>query len=359
MCINCGINKCTCEKIITLSGPPGKRGAAGKTVVGPKGDKGDTGPQNLTVANTVFVMKNGNDSTGLVERLDKPFLTISAARIAALAAFTSRTSTSRARIVVETGEYTDKIIIDDFIDYDLNDSTVIGVTGFDCILDNGNTYSALTPGEFNAIIYGNATFTNTQSTKACLSVTNVNSGNLKVLVYCNRMMSSLHEAVMLQTGKACIYANEIYLNASGTSTKQCVNLATSSDYEVNPYLEVHNARIYTNKSGSINSCIEFSNANPGLNENYSTIILVNCEVGSWSTTRPAINGDHTGTGFGNVILKNTVIFTNSQPCIADDSSPSHLKVWAYGAYANRAPVFINGSVLVGSVVVDTDVKFNQ
>jgi hypothetical protein len=38
----------------------------------------------LVVNNTVFVMKNGSDSTGLVQRLDKPFLTIAAARAAAL-----------------------------------------------------------------------------------------------------------------------------------------------------------------------------------------------------------------------------------------------------------------------------------
>jgi hypothetical protein len=33
----------------------------------------------LPVQNTTYVMKNGSDITGLVERFDKPFLTIQAA----------------------------------------------------------------------------------------------------------------------------------------------------------------------------------------------------------------------------------------------------------------------------------------
>ena len=40
----------------------------------------------MPVENTVFVMKNGNDTTGVVERMDLPFLTINAAIAAAVVA---------------------------------------------------------------------------------------------------------------------------------------------------------------------------------------------------------------------------------------------------------------------------------
>ena len=56
---------------------------------------------NGLVANTIFVSKSGNDSTGLVERMDKPFLTISAAITACNVAFASRTVSSRVKIIVE------------------------------------------------------------------------------------------------------------------------------------------------------------------------------------------------------------------------------------------------------------------
>ena len=101
-CTTCNKNKCTCkETVITkygkagrngkaIRGPQGIPGPPGESVPGPAGPQGPPGPQNLAVNNTVFVMKNGNDTTGLVERLDKPFLTIAAARTAATTAFPTR-----------------------------------------------------------------------------------------------------------------------------------------------------------------------------------------------------------------------------------------------------------------------------
>jgi hypothetical protein len=56
-------------------------------------------------------MKNGDDATGLVERLDKPFLTIAAARTAATTAFPTRSNAARINIVVEAGTYSENIIL--------------------------------------------------------------------------------------------------------------------------------------------------------------------------------------------------------------------------------------------------------
>lgn len=58
---------------------------------GPQGPAGADGFSELIIANMVFVSKNGNDSTGLAERLDKPFLTVAAAQAAASFGFTIHT----------------------------------------------------------------------------------------------------------------------------------------------------------------------------------------------------------------------------------------------------------------------------
>lgn len=355
MCVNCGKkcnNSCQQEKVITKYGLPEK-----KTVLNMRDPSALTA---ITVKNTVFVQKNGNDTTGLVERFDKPFLTIQAAETAALAAFTSRTQTSRILIKVESGNYTGPITINDFIDYDLGNSIITNFSG-SCIKDKTTAYTATTNGAYNCIIYGNATFIGVSTSSATVSVTATTSIDLKLLIHCNQIYGTSYEAILLQTGTVVVYANKIYMDKNNTTTSQCINLATSVSYTKVPSLEVYNAKIYTNQSGSINSVIEFSNANPGLNENYSKLMLVNCEVGSWSTTRPAINGDHTGTGFGQITLKNTIIYTSAGPCIGDDSAPSILKVLAYGAYSNRNYVFgnVSSAFLVGSMNVDEDVVFNQ
>jgi parallel beta-helix repeat protein len=59
-------------------------------------NNGGGGSSNITLANSVFVAKNGNDSTGTVGRLDLPFLTIGAALAAASAGQT---------IMVYPGDY--------------------------------------------------------------------------------------------------------------------------------------------------------------------------------------------------------------------------------------------------------------
>lgn len=316
----------------------------------------------ISVKNTVFVSKNGNDSTGLVESMDYPFLTITAARAAALAAFTSRTQTDRVLVKVATGNYTDKIIVDDFIDYDLSDSIITTPAGHNCIEDNGSAYTACTSGAFTSMIYGNATLISSLANYACISITSTNSGNLRLFVSCSKVTSAIFEAIIISTGYLCVYANYIYIDNANTATSQCINLATDISYSVLPTIEVYNAKIYTNQSGSINSVIEFSNANPTLNVGYGKCMLVNCEVGCWSSTRAAINCDATGTGVGQITLKDTLIYSATTPSIKDEGSVSAvIKVYAYGSYSSTAPVFVNGTsgYVVGTLTVNSSLVFNQ
>ncbi len=66
------------------------------------------GISNLPIQNMVFVAKNGNNSTGLVGRLDKPFLTVIAAQAVA---------TSGMTIYVFAGNYTDGNLSKDGVNY--------------------------------------------------------------------------------------------------------------------------------------------------------------------------------------------------------------------------------------------------
>ena len=67
----------------------------------------------IIIENTVFVTKNGNDGTGLIERLDKPFLTITAAISAAVNA------TKPMTVMVYPGTYAENMVLKNAIDVHL------------------------------------------------------------------------------------------------------------------------------------------------------------------------------------------------------------------------------------------------
>ena len=145
----------------------------------------------LPVNRTVYVMQApiGNDVTGAVQRLDKPFATIAAARTAALAYWTGGSSpseTNRIKIVVETGVYNETIVIHDFIDYDLQDSTIIAPASpaVSCIIDKGSAYALPTNGRYTSMILGNATFISGAG-QTCLSITSIYSQNISLYIKCN------------------------------------------------------------------------------------------------------------------------------------------------------------------------------
>jgi hypothetical protein len=105
---------------------------------------------SVTIARTAFVSKNGSDSTGLIERLDKPFLTIAAAQAALVSAvgtyYTNSTSglwtsvpsaADRLCIKVFSGNYQETITLSQyFIDYDLTDAS-ISPSVATAVTDNG------------------------------------------------------------------------------------------------------------------------------------------------------------------------------------------------------------------------------
>ena len=78
---------------------------------------------SMIVQNTVFVMKNGNDWTGMAERFDRPFLTINAA-ISAWETLYSATNIP-VDIIVYAGDYREEILLANNVNVYFHKSTVV------------------------------------------------------------------------------------------------------------------------------------------------------------------------------------------------------------------------------------------
>ena len=92
----CGNGSCGC-------------GCGGASIIAPTGNTGASVTTPIYISNTVFVSKLGSNTTGTVERMDLPFLTITAAITAALTL--TPASTKRVSIVVFGGTYTENITL--------------------------------------------------------------------------------------------------------------------------------------------------------------------------------------------------------------------------------------------------------
>ena len=334
------------------------------------------------IQNTVYVMKSGNDSTGLVQRFDKPFLTIAAARAAALVAFTSRTANARIRIIVESGNYLEGIIIDDFIDYDLGNSVIsplnTSANTESCIADNGLVagYTVTTKGQYTAMIYGNATF-NAISSPASngyygIGIISANSTNLNLYVQCNQINSEYYDSIFMVTGKATVYANHIYNGKTDINTHSPIRLSCAASNP--PTLSVFNALIFNNYLGglAINACIMFQNSSGTA---VNRCMLTNCQVGSYSSSVSAIScGVNGALGIGQITLNNTIIFTSSAsvPSLTDGgtaTSPTPnvnniLRSYLYGVFASYTSSYVNtapsqSANVVGTISTSTSLIFNQ
>jgi hypothetical protein len=162
----------------------------------------------IKVANTVYVMKNGNDATGLIERFDKPFLTIAAARTAAIAGFTP-SATNRILISVLSGNYAESIILSNFIDYDLADCVISQTTPGALITDNGVAV--------DSIVYGKANLYSNVVAGTTVGIT-IGFGS-KVSIYMNDLTmysASTTIAGVTSSGTLNLYANNIYCESFGS-----------------------------------------------------------------------------------------------------------------------------------------------
>jgi len=270
MCSICNKTICCCPRKTTVKyGTPNARvvkGAKGET-----GATGATGPSNLTIQNTIFVSKNGNDSTGLVERLDKPFLTITAAINAANTAYPSRGESIRPLIVVYPGKYVENVILKKFIDFDLQNIILDG-----CITDNQVDFGSTDDDVFTNIIYGQSSIINTGtgSIPTCVLLWKPNT---KLLMHCDTLRSTTDDTTaFINTKKTRIYANRIVTESTAENYMCAVEMSqgyTSSDYTAS-LVEIIGADIY-NTADSKAAPISFSSGGETKNQ---TLTLINCRV---------------------------------------------------------------------------------
>lgn len=172
----------------------------------------------IPVKNTVYVMKNGNDASGLVERFDKPFLTIAGARAAVAAFYTAGNAPcnkNRILIYVYSGNYLEPIILDNFVDYSLGDSTFNNtVSGRSIITDNNIAVES--------IIYGQANLTSqTTGATTTIAVNIQNSLSNVVLSFNNLTMTEASTATLrgvLSVGTLSVNFNNISVTATSGNT---------------------------------------------------------------------------------------------------------------------------------------------
>lgn len=340
MC-KCGNNNCCCVKTVSKTGPRGAKGDRGPA--GPKGDKGDQGESAIIVKNTVYVSKNGNDSTGLPERFDKPFLTLAAARVAAVSLVPS--ATNRILIVVEKGTYMEPIDLADFVDWDLGSCIIDGSTVGRATIDDFTTTNGV-----NSVIYGFADIRKSGfgvgASRSCVLIRHAASN---VTIYCNKIGSSVGGGIEMTNGTLFVKAKEIYSTVDAPDAF-AVGLSSSAT------ATIHADEIYAN-----GHCV--GNASSG------TLNVTARELRTLNGTTPVVNGNNirlnkarvvnfvadvdavyiTGS---NVILKDCILVGNGTCFSVNAAGATNTRV--YGTcYTNKASN--NVTALVGAITVDTDV----
>lgn len=298
----------------------------------------------IYINNTVYVMKNGNDSTGQVQRIDKPFLTIQAAINAANTYFTSRSYNNRVLIIVESGYYLDTIILKPYIDFDLQNS-FIELTNNDGLTDNGVDFGSSPSYAFTNIIYGNATI------KGQIAGSWMKGVNTKLLLYCDSIFGDTYDGVIIENCYIRIFANKIYSNDTIRDFTQAVN----------PYgggrCEIFNADIFTPEYG-VQSAIEF---NQGTDfTNCGRLWLYNCRVSCTSVFGAINTGATQANDYGILYLYNTLIFSDYGLAICA-SNAANMKVYYYGLNnANTVSGVLGTGVLteyISTLQVNPDVYF--
>ncbi len=286
------------------------------------------------VANTVFVSKSGNDSSGLVERLDKPFLTIAAARAALLAFYTggnAPSATNRILIKVFNGYYNEPIILDNFVDMDLS-ASVVTCTSSQLIKDNGVAV--------DSIIYGSAKLYGvTMGGGNAIQAT----GASNIRVYCDTLIGR----TVATNGTITIYARKI--DGDGDFVVQ----GLGGTVIINAYELTSAGAIKTIKQDSgttiINASIISSPSDVPVSITGGSLTINDVRIITTGGNKNAV--EKTG---GTLILNNTtLIATGTGKSIF---APAAQSVKIYGACQGNLAVDVNITQQVGIVKVDSNVQ---
>lgn len=339
MCNTCGKNNCCCIKTVSKTGPRG-----------PKGDKGPQGPVGPTgsgtaipVANTVYVSKSGNDSTGLPERLDKPYLTLAAARVAAVSLTPS--AIKRIVIVAEKGTYLEPIDLADFVDWDLGSSIIDGSTVGRATIDDFTTV-----GGVNSIIYGFADIRKSNfsigASKSCVLIRRAESN---VTIYCNKIGSEVGGGLEMTNGKLFVKAKEIYSTVAAPDAF-AIGMSGASSATIDADEIYANGQCAGNaSSGTLNIVAREIKALSGTS---SVVIGNNIKIRHAKIINLIADVDVVTITGSSVILKDCVLVGTGNCFSINSGSATNTRI--YGTcYTNKATN--NITAIVSTVTVDVDV----
>lgn len=331
----------------------------------PQGPTGDTGPQGPAGADAVvnikyatFVTKNGSDTTGLVDRLDKPFLTIQAAITALNTAYPSRSNLSRCKVYVESGQYDEDIVMQKYIDFDLGNAIINGT-----VTDNNVDFGSSNAGEWTNIIYGNAIIYN-QRVSGSMSAVLIYKPNTKLLMYCDKIISTGNDGIAILDGQMRVYCNRIESLAVSAVGKHSIDLAqgdiaTSYTYSK---LEVIGADILK-PSSTGNAPIGFNSG--GLSKNQE-LQLRNCRVkctnsttNAWQDSCIVLSADNVSVMNAKISLYNTILYSSGGNSIyTSGNALSTLELDCY--HSNMANTAVAGSATtttnINSITIDAQVE---
>lgn len=324
-------------------------------------------PSNaINVANTVYVMKNGNDSTGLVQRFDKPFLTINAAINAADTYFTSRTNEDRIKIIVYNGIYDEEVTLKNFIDLDLNDCTLINDSGGNysaIIKDNAQTFSKVSVNDVNVYITGNANLI-TYSTHTDIQYPLQLNGNGTFIITLNSIISNVGECVLCDGNPdkiLKIYFNKFYCyNSTDFNLIQPIHILMNTSYDFQGKYEFIGGTIEARDTPNLKVTIlaTFPNTSVSINK-YCDIILNNCLIIGNSNTMPTICtlGENSNEISGNIrlyLLSTRIWNKYSVDSISALGVGSNILLYNYNSYSNYN-ANINVSQQVNSLGVNSNI----
>lgn len=288
----------------------------------------------VNVANTVFVSKSGNDSTGLVERLDKPFLTIAAARAALLAYYTgpnAPSSTNRILIKVQNGFYNEPIILANFVDLDLS-SSIVTCTSSQLIKDNGVAV--------DSIIYGTAKLYGvTMGGGNAIQAT----ANSNIRVYCDTVIGR----TVATNGTITINARKV--DGDGDFVVQ----GLGGTVIINAYELTSSGAFKTIKQDSgttiINAYQITSPSDVPISVTGGTLTINNARIVALGVNKNAV--EKSG---GTLILNNATLIPSGTGKSIFASAPQTVKI--YGTCQSNAAVDANITQQVGVVQVDANVQ---
>ena len=299
----------------------------------------------LSINNTVFVDKTyGNDATGVCERMDKPFLTVAAARTAAIAFFVAGdapSATNRVLMKLQPGLYSEQILLRNFFDWDLTNSVI--TSAVDTISDNGGQLNV------NSIIYGNANITSTDA-----AVVSIRGEGSFVRLFCDVLTGQGASSSVIVEASTLIIDTRSITSVS----ESCVQL-TSGTLTINSCTAARGSTAGTGSNCvraaagnlTLNDCIVSSSLN-------SSVVCTNTSAANtkYNSTRIVATGTNSSgisdtAGVGTTVLKNvTIIATGTGASIVAGST-----VKIYGACEANLPVGAGVTTQVGLITIDSNV----